>query len=441
MTLRTKFLVYLGVLHAGTAATLVVLLRERPALLVLLEASFLVSLLLGWRLVRALFVPLDLVRTGAELIEEKDFGSQFRPTGQPEIDALVDVYNRMIERLREERLRLTEQNLFLDKVLDSSPAGIVVLDHDGRVASLNPAAAHLLGVEAAAVLGRTLGTAGPGLEAALAALPGGASRVVPFETHRRARCTRLAFLDRGFTRDFFLIEELTDELRTSEREAYQRLVRMMSHEVKNSTAAVGSLLTSCLAWSDQLSPADREDFVAALNVSIERMRHLDEFVSGFADVVRLPAPEPRTVSLRTLLDDIAVLLRPELARRRIAWRIDAESDSPDADFAVHADKNQLEQVLVNVLRNAMEAIGEDGAIRAVLALRSGRVRIEIHDSGPGIAAEAAGRLFTPFFTTKRNGRGLGLTLVREVLAQHHAHYGLSSTTPHGAVFWAEIAVP
>ncbi len=440
MTLRTKFLVYLGLLHVGTAAVLVVLLRGRPTLLAVLELLFLLSLAVGWRLVCALFVPLELVRTGAELIEEQDFGSQFRPTGQREIDALVGVYNRMIERLREERLRLTEQNLFLDKVLDSSPAGIVVLDHDGRVASLNPAAARLLGVGAEAAIGQPLARGGSGLEAELARLPAGASRVVPFEAHRRARCARLSFLDRGFARDFFLIEELTDELRRSEREAYQRLVRMMSHEVKNSAAAVGSLLTSCRAWSDQLLPADREDYVTALNVSIERMRHLDEFISGFAEVVRLPAPEPRNVSLRTLLDDLAVLLRPEFAHRRIAWRVDADG-APGADFAVCADKNQLEQVLVNVLRNAMEAIGADGSIRAVLVQRERRVRIEIHDSGPGIAAEAAERLFTPFFTTKRNGRGLGLTLVREILSQHDAHYGLSSTTPHGAVFWAEISVP
>ena len=103
------------------------------------------SIVLGVLLVRSFFVPLELIRTGAELISERDFTSQFREVGQPEMDALIRIYNQMIERLREERLKAQEQHYFLDRVLTASPAGILTLDFDGRIDLVNPSARVLLG--------------------------------------------------------------------------------------------------------------------------------------------------------------------------------------------------------------------------------------------------------------------------------------------------------
>ncbi|HKB79618.1 MAG TPA: PAS domain-containing protein, partial [Thermoanaerobaculia bacterium] len=144
MTLRAKFILYLVVLHVALVAAAGFLLVRQPLLLFAIEAAFVVSIAIGWRMVRALFVPLDLIRTGAELIGERDFGSRFVPVGQPEMDDLIAVYNRMIDRLREERLRAEEQHQLLQKLVDASPSGIVMCDFDGNVERMNPAARRLL---------------------------------------------------------------------------------------------------------------------------------------------------------------------------------------------------------------------------------------------------------------------------------------------------------
>jgi PAS domain-containing protein len=154
MSLRAKIIAYLVLIHAVLAAISIFVLREDRLWLAAVEGLFVLSIILGIMLVRAFFVPLDLIRTGAELIGERDFTSQFREVGQPEMDALIRIYNQMIDRLREERLRLQEQHYFLEKILAASPAGIVTLDFDGRVSSLNPAAGALLQVSGDEARGR-----------------------------------------------------------------------------------------------------------------------------------------------------------------------------------------------------------------------------------------------------------------------------------------------
>jgi two-component system nitrogen regulation sensor histidine kinase NtrY len=153
-------------------------------------------------------------------------------------------------------------------------------------------------------------------------------------------------------------------------------------------------------------------------------------MNGFADVVRLPPPDRRPTDLARLVDEILILLRPELERRRIRveWEVDWEKieDVP----AVSLDRNQIEQVLVNVLKNAMESIGEDGTI----ALGLDRAALVLRDSGAGIPEEVRALLFTPFFSTKRNGRGLGLTLVQEILSAHGFAFSLGAAEGGGAEF-------
>ena len=426
MSLRAKIIVYLVLIHAVLAVISFVVLREDRLWLLAVEGLFVLSIVFGVLLVRTFFVPLDLIRTGAELIGERDFTSQFREVGQPEMDALIRIYNRMIDRLREERLKLQEQHYFLEKIMAASPAGILTLDFDGRVSSLNPAAEALLQVSAAADHGKEIGKLGGPLGAALAAIPPGGSEVLSLQGGRRLKATRAELFDRGFPRGFLLLEELTEELRASERAAYGKLIRMMSHEINNSVGAVGSLLDSFRGYAGDLGTEDREDYLQGIAVAITRLENLRAFMNGFAEVVRLPPPDRRPTDVKQLVDEILILLRPELDRRRIAVVWDGVETIPPIDL----DRNQIEQVLVNVLKNAMESIGEDGRI----ALRLDRGSLAIRDSGPGIPEEVRSLLFTPFFSTKRNGRGLGLTLVQEILSAHGFDFSLGTGDGGGAEF-------
>jgi signal transduction histidine kinase len=227
-------------------------------------------------------------------------------------------------------------------------------------------------------------------------------------------------MDRGFARSFLLMEELTEELRQYEKAAYEKLIRMLSHEVNNSVGAANSLLHSCLNYGPQLRPEDQADFEGALRVVVGRTEQLSAFMRRFADVVRLPPPRLQPCDPRQLLESIAVLLGPACAERRVAWRWEVEEALPP----VAMDRAQMEQALVNVCKNALEAIGRDGTLTVRLGRRGGRGYVCVEDSGPGLPESVRAHLFTPFFSTKENGQGIGLTLVQEILVQHRFEYSL-----------------
>ena len=406
------------------------LLREERVWFLLVEAALIVSWWIAMKWLRVLLMPPELIQTGAELIEERDFTSRFQPVGQPEIDRLIEVYNRMIDQLRGERLRAREQNELLDRLVEASPAGVLICDLDGKISTLNPAAEHFLGVSAASARGRSPAELAAPMGEILAAFTVGESRVVAQGDGRRVRCRRAEFRDRGFARSFYLIEELTEEIRRSEKAAYGKLIRLMSHEVMNSVTAVSSLLGSVRGLGAALSEEDREDFDRALEVAEARMENLGSFMNDFADVVKLPLPELRECDLEELLEDLSILVGPSLEQRNI--RLVRDRQSPLPRLAV--DKNQFEQVLLNLLKNAAEAIEEDGTITLRSGVAEQQARVEVEDTGPGITDDARDELFTPFFTTKAEGCGLGLMVVKEILTRHGFAFSLENVEGKGARF-------
>ncbi len=420
MGLRHKFILYLVFIHLLFAAIAAYLLIHHRILLVAVEAVFIVSVYIGIRLIRGLFVPLDMIRTGAELMEEGDFSSRFRETGHPEMDRLVEVYNRMADHLRNERIRLQEQNYFLDKILAVSPTGVLALDFEGKISMANPAAERMLRAGETDLIGCDLGRLQPPFVDTLTSLRAGESEIVPLFGRRRVKCHRAQFFDRGFTRDFILMEELTEELRQTEKTAYEKIIRMMSHEVNNSIGSANSLLHSCLHYAGQLHDNDRGDFENALKVIIARTDYVNTFMRNFADVFRLPKPSLKPADVKVLLEETAVLFKNELISRNIELKWDLQQQSE----TVPMDRSQMNQVFTNILKNAIEAIERDGTITLRLGRRNGNPYAVVEDTGSGISPALRSDLFTPFFSTKENGQGIGLTLVQEILDAHGFEFSL-----------------
>ena len=425
MTLRHRFFVYLVTVHVVFAGVAVWFLWQHRVWLICVEAFFALSIFAGYRLIRALFEPIRLLRSGSQFMSEGDFTTRFRPTGSPELDELADVYNRMVDHLREERTRNQEQQSFLRRVLDASPSGIVTMDFEARIAQANPSAARLLGRAEDDLNGRRIDEIGSDFANALKDLELGESRVVTLTGRRRVKCHKSEFFDRGFPRTFIMMEELSEELRRSEKSAYEKLIRMMSHEVNNTTGSVSSLLESCLRYEQQLAASDRADYRQALEVAIRRSTHMNQFMKRFADVVRLPAPRKQTSDLRELITGTLRLLETEADTKNI--RLTAKLD--ELPERVRLDPPQMEQALLNILRNAIDAIGNDGEVRILGETRHGRSALIVEDSGPGFSPEIRQNLFMPFYTTKENGQGIGLTLVAEILDAHGFEFSLDST-PH-----------
>lgn len=419
---RARVLAYLGALHGVFAALGFVLLAELWWALIAVEVLFLVSLLLGFRLTAALFEPLELARDSARLLEEGDFTTRFVPTGQPQVDELVHVYNRMADQLRSERVHAEERHHFLSRILEVSATGILVLDFDERVDVANPAAARLFDCEPAGLRGVALSSLPGPLGDAVAGLADGEASVATLSAGRRVRAQCGQFLDRGFRRRFFVLDELTEELRRSERAAYEKLIRTMSHEVNTTVAASGSLLQSCLAYAPQLRDDDRGDYENALGVVIDRTRALADFLGRFAALFRLPPPRLEPVDVGELLRHLARLLGGHAEGRgvAIAWEL------APAPVIVDADRALLEQALANVIKNAIEAAGRGGTVTLMSGRRENRGLIEVRDTGPGLSEEVRANLFTPFFSTKEGGQGIGLTLVQEILAQHRCAFSLEA---------------
>ena len=430
MSLHLKFVLYLLFIHLVIAVLAVYFLWEHRVWLLALEAFFAVSCALSLKLFRALFKPIELVSAGVETLKHRDFSSTLLAIHQPEIDRLIAVYNQMIEHLREERIRLQEQHFFLDKVLSASPSGIITLDFEEGVATANRSAARMLQISPEFLAGKKLAEIPSPFAVALSGLPVGASHVLPLQGSRRVKCHKAQFLDRGFYRSFILMEELTEELRRSEKTAYEKLIRMMSHEVNNSIGAVHSLLHSCLHYKSQLRADDRHDYENALHVAMARTEHLSGFMRGFAEVVKIPPPRRQPVEMHLLLEKIATLFHAESHKRRIrwVWKIEKEREP------LAVDAVQMEQALVNIIKNAMEAIGTDGVIAVHMGRRGPRRFLAIEDSGAGIPQEVQAQLFTPFFSTKSGGQGLGLTVIQEILSNHQFDFALESKPPHPTTF-------
>lgn len=424
MTLKTRLLIYLAAVHAGMAA---ILLWQRALLgawLLALELVLVASFLLGWRWIRMAFSQAETARTLAEVIEAGEYGARYPLAGRAEVDAIIAAYNRVLSALQQERYRLGEQRGFVEKFLHDTPVGVLIHDFDDRISLVNPRMRTLLDAsDDAALLGRALHDLDSPIAGTLATLTIDETRMITDAAGRRLRCRLAQFLDRGFPRSYVLIEELTTELNRSERETYEKLIRMMSHEVTNAVAATNSLLESCRSYVPELTNAEsRADYANALDVLIARNRSLNEFITGFSNLVKLPPPQPEEVDVRELLKAMQTMFKAELDRRDIRLEVAVAADLP----LVAMDRGQMDQVLINVIKNAAEAIDHGGSIRIAAACDGDRVVLSISDDGAGLTQEVRARLFTPFYTSKRHGQGLGLTLVKEILTQHGFAFSLDT---------------
>jgi two-component system, NtrC family, nitrogen regulation sensor histidine kinase NtrY len=423
MSLQSKIIGYWIFIHLVFGSVAFYFLSEDRLWLLLVEIFIALSLIMALRLMNQFYKPLRMLKEGIELIKDSNFSTSFQFTGQPEVDNIIHIYNRMLYNLQQERIRIQEKHFFLEKIIQSSPVGIITLDFDDNIALFNPYTEKMLEQPLSALAGKKLQEIDHLICQKLAELETGQSEVITLPSRRKIRCTKSDFYDQGFPRQFFLLEELTEDLRLSEKQAYEKLIRILSHEVNNSIGAANSLLHSILAYKDQLTPHDREDFEIAIEVVLSRTEHLIAFMRSYVNVVRLALPKKQPSHIRQMLENGITLFKAELQNRhiRVHWEIDN-----NLDMTVPVDRSQMEQVFVNVIKNAIEAIGEEGTLTIRAGRQQRRLFVSIEDTGKGIPQDVKGNLFTPFFSTKENGQGIGLTLIQEILSRHEFEFSLES---------------
>ena len=433
MTLKVRYILYSVILHAVITCLLYLLLEEQKGYFIAAEVAILISFLVSLWLMQGFSRPIRMINAGTNAIQDQDFNVKYVETGSPDMDQLIGVYNAMIDNIRSERIHLQEQHYFLQKMIHASPAGIAILDYDNQLAELNPMARQMLGLER--------NTEGEGMQGfkhpildKIKNMEPGHSEVIAGRGMEKFRCEASHFIHRGFRRKFITIQELSKEILAAEKRAYGKVIRMMAHEVNNSIGAINSILDSALAVELESLPEWGEDLSHSLRVAIERNNSLNRFMKNFAEVVRLPSPSLETVPLQVLVRRIAALMSNQAKNHRVAFDFNLPTD----EIVAQVDSRQMEQALVNIVKNAIESIGEDGTIQ--FRVQDNPVSLVIADNGAGIPPGIADKLFSPFFSTKSQGQGVGLTLVREILTNHDVRFSLHTNPQKWTEFKMEFCV-
>ena len=367
--------------------------------------------------------PLNSIAGGMDLLQAQDFSSRLSPVGQREADRIVSIFNRMMNQLKEERLRLREQNHFLDLLISVSPMGVIILTLDERISMANKAALEFLdeGTEED-IMNKTMDELSGSLAEELNRIPKDTTVTIRLSDSRIYRCSRLSFIDRGFAHPFYLIESLTSEVMKAEKKAYEKVIRMIAHEVNNSVAGITSTLDTI---DDALQTIDdTEDIREVMKVCVERSYSMSRFITNFADVVKIPEPQKEEVHLNDRVTACKIFMENLCQNRDIDLHLELCEENP----VVSMDTSLFEQVLINIIKNATESIDTNGKI--FIRTSASPLMLEIGDTGKGISKEVETKLFTPFFSTKPNGQGIGLIFIREVLMKHGYTFSLR-TYPDG----------
>lgn len=371
--------------------------------------------------------PLQTLSNLLHAVREGDFSLRARlPRGLEEadnLDALAQVMlevNAIGETLREERLGAVEATALLHRVMEEVDVAVFAFDDQARLQLVNRAGERLLTEPADRLLGRAAGDLG------LADVLEGSPRSTVAKTFPggfgRWEIRRSTFRERGLPHALLVISDLTEALREEERQAWKRLLRVLGHELNNSLAPIRSMASTLAGLlSRRPRPEDwEEDMRAGLDIVGNRAEALSRFMAAYSRLARLPQPNLAAVDLAGLIRRIAGL----------ETRLPVYVERGPA-ITLQGDADQLEQLLINLIRNAVDAAiegqGNVGIGWKVVGGSDGWVEVRIEDEGPGIANPE--NLFVPFYTTKPQGTGIGLALSRQIAEAHGGTLTLENRQP------------
>jgi PAS domain S-box-containing protein len=376
------------------------------------------TLMLAWRLRNRVVFPLYTLSNLLEALREGDYSLRgSRARRRDAIGEVVWEINALSETLREQRVKVEETSALLGKVIAASDIAIFTFDDQHRLRLVNPAGERLLGLRAEHLLGHSAADLGllDCLEVQTAAtvkraFPGGVGR---FDVRHAS------FREGGRPHDLLVITDLSRALREEEREAWQRLIRVLGHELNNSLAPIKSMAGTLSSLMAQDPPAEdwREDLGEGLALIGDRAEALSRFMAGYTSLARLPAPSKRPMALEEVLAHAV----------RLEQRLPVALE-PGPALSIQGDPDQLEQALINLVKNAVEAsLPTAGKVIVRWLANAEEVVIEVLDDGPGIASTE--NLFVPFFTTKQGGSGIGLVLARQIVEGHGGSLALENRDP------------
>ena len=416
----------------------------------------------GLYLARGITEPIQMLAEGTREVAAGNLNYKVEVRADDEIGILVDSFNRMTGDLAASKSKLEEtyrdlqakhgemeeRRRYTETVLEAVATGVVSLDPDGRVTTINGAAERLLGLDAVTVQGRSATRVFRSpeyveIDALIQRMGRVREGMLDREVHLRrhgqavallASATALRGPDGGYVGMVLAFDDLTELLKAQRLAAWREVAQRIAHEIKNPLTPI-QLSAERLRrrLSSDRSPEEKRLLEEATGTIIQEVDGLRQLVDEFSRFARMPALTPKPTDLARLLEGVVVLYReshPSLAIRSVF------SDLPP----IEVDPDQIKRAVLNLVDNAVEAVGGTGevVVQTDWLPEAHRARIVVADDGPGIAADDRDRLFVPYFSTKATGMGLGLPIVHQIVSDHGGTIRVEDNTPHGSRFVIEL---
>ena len=435
------------VVFLGATLALFVFLLMHPNLLMTTVMVGLIAVYQVYALLREVEKTNRSLADFFESIRYSDFSRTFRRTGDGSFDELYAEFNRVIEDFRRERKEKEQSRRYLETVVQHVGIGLISFQADGAVEFINTAAKRLLGVTSLNSV-RLLEPVSPVLVDTLLRIRAGEKKLVKIGEKHEVQ--QLSLYATEFTlgkQQYTLVSfhNIQDELEEQEMKSWQNLIRVLTHEIMNSVTPIASLAStvSGLLKESEYAGDDNEsrramtetseDIRSAVETIRKRSEGLLHFVENYRTLTRIPRPDFSIISVSDLFNRILRLMECRFAESGIELRTTVVPEH----LELTADPILVEQVLINLLMNAVEAVGNRPVsrieLRGITDSRD-RVMIQVADNGPGIVADVIEKVFIPFFTTKPEGSGIGLSLSRQIMRAHGGSITVHSEPDRETVF-------
>ncbi len=429
-SLEGKLAILLAMLSiAGMSFTIFLGMWWQSPGLVALVASIVLIPVSVWvaRLIASPLASILRVVSGSVTsFRDGDFSTSLNATRKDELGDLLRAHNELGRVLRDERQNLFQRELLLDTVVQNSPTALLLVDAHDHIVYTNLAARALLnggkrmnGLDFGAVVAESP-------QPLAAALASHQDRLFTVSLDNEEETFHLSQRDvrlNGRSHRLLQIKRLTRELSRQEVQTWKKVIRVISHELNNSLAPISSLAHSGRALAQR---GDTDRLTTVFDTIEERSRHLDGFIRGYAEFAKLPQPRVESVDWNEFLNQLG---------HHHAFTLSEPAPTQPGKF----DRAQLEQVMINLLKNAHEAGGESGTVEVAVLPRGNEVRIEVRDRGSGMTETVLANALLPFYSTKRSGTGLGLALTREITEAHGGRVTLANREGGGLV--VALALP
>jgi nitrogen fixation/metabolism regulation signal transduction histidine kinase len=383
-----------------------------------------------------------------QTLREENLAELPDPEDRQNIEVLSEEFDKAIDRFRKMRAEKDEQYHYLKTIVQHVGIGIITFNQEGEIQIMNSASRKLLGTSQVGNIAQLMPVSTE-LVNAFKVLKTGGRQLVKLESEGNVSQLSVSAIELTLQDEMFKlvsIQNIQSELEEKEMEAWQNLIRVLTHEIMNSVTPISSLASTVESdlesylrngnYTNAITDAEVEDFHLAIQTIHRRSDGLIRFVSDFRNLARIPEPKIDNYKAKEIFDQINTLLKFEFEKNQVSLKTSIDP----ADLELLIDKELMEQVLINLIKNALQAlIGDDRSREKhveLIAQMNGNAGPEIivRDNGPGIEEEALSKIFIPFFTTKKTGSGIGLSLSKQIIRKHNANISVSSTINEGTEF-------